>query len=262
MSVSPFDRPDDGSDPNPPVPPPSNYPPPPDDVGGTGYSGPGRDDADWNSGLPPTLTVGGAISFGWNTFKSNAGVWIGVAAIAAVVQIVLNFVFGGAGRSTDMSDAFSVWSIVGTIVSAIVGYLIHAALVRGALHEIDGRRPTIGSFFQFGNVAAIILASILVVVMVTVGFVLLIIPGIVLLFLTWWTLQFVVDRNDDALTAVTSSMRAISSHAGTLTLLALALTGINILGLIPCGLGLFVTVPITIIASTYAYRVVSHNTRA
>ena len=52
-------------------------------------------------------------------------------------------------------------------------------------------------------------------------------------------------------------MAAISSQAGTLFLLALALIGINILGAIPLGLGLLVTVPLSIIASTYAYRVVS-----
>jgi uncharacterized membrane protein len=40
-------------------------------------------------------------------------------------------------------------------------------------------------------------------------------------------------------------------------LLALALIGINILGAIPLGLGLLITVPVSAIASTYAYRVVS-----
>lgn len=294
MSVPPPNGPDDGSDPDhsqspqnpsgtypppgnyPPSssypPPPENYPPPPGNFGGAyygdagrggiGHGGAGPSGVGPSGGLAPTLSVGDAISFGWNTFKNNVGVWVGVAVIAAVVQIVLNFVFGGAGRSSNLSDAFGVWGIIGTIVTAIVGYLFHAALIRGALHEIDGHKPTIGSFFQFGNVAAIILASILVVIIVTVGFVLLIIPGIVLLFLTWWTLQFVVDRNDDAITAVKSSMRAVSSNAGTLILLALALFGINLVGLIPCGLGLLVTIPVTIITSTYAYRVVSRGTFA
>lgn len=238
-------------------PPPGNYPPP-----GGNYSPPPGNygPSGFGSGMPPTLGVGDAISFGWNKFKDNAGVWIGVVLIAAVIQIVLNLIFGGFGRSSDdFSAILSVWSIIGTVVSAIAGYLINAAFVRGALHEVDGNKPAIGSFFQFSNVGAIIIASFLVGIAAGIGLILLVIPGIIVIFLTWWTLQFVVDRNEDAITAIKSSFRAISSNAGQLFVLALALVGINILGLIPCGLGLLVTIPITIIASTYAYRFVTRN---
>ncbi|WP_037142367.1 membrane protein [Rhodococcoides fascians] len=239
-------------------PPPGNYPPPPGNYppspgyGGQGYGGHGV-------GLPPTLNVGDALSFGWNKFKDNAGVWIGIVVIAAVVQVILNLVFGRSGNSGDVSALFGIWSIIGTVVSAIVGYIINAAFIRGALHEVDGNKPAIGSFFQFANVASIIIASVLVAIMVLVGFVLLVIPGLVLTFLSWWTLQFVIDRNEDAVAAIKSSFRAISSNAGQLFLLALAIIGINILGAIPCFLGLLVTIPISAIASTYAYRIVSRT---
>ncbi len=241
-----------GSYPPPPgnyPPPPGNYPPPPGNYGvhGSGFGG----------GLPPTLDIGGAISFGWNKFKDNAGVWVGIVFIAAVLQLVINLIFGGFDTSGDVSSNFDVLGIIGTLVGAVVTYLIQAAMVRGALHEVDGTKPKIGSFFQFANVPAIIIASVLIGILATIGFVLLIIPGIIVVFLTWWTLQFVVDRNEDAITAIKSSFKAISSNAGQLFLLALALVGINILGAIPCGLGLLVTIPITIIASTYAYRIVT-----
>jgi uncharacterized membrane protein len=76
-------------------------------------------------------------------------------------------------------------------------------------------------------------------------------------FLSWWTLQFVIDRHDSAIEGFRSSFRAISSQAGPVFLLALALIGINILGAIPLGLGLLITIPLSTIASTYAYRAVS-----
>ncbi|WP_308115328.1 MULTISPECIES: hypothetical protein [unclassified Rhodococcus (in: high G+C Gram-positive bacteria)] len=259
MSENPPDGPQYGSSPDPERPdlgknePGRGYPPPP------GNYGPGNYGAGNYRGVPTTLSVGDAVSFGWNRFKDNAGVWIGIAVIAAVIQIVINLIFGGTDTSGDLSAGFGALAIIGTVISTVVGYLIQASLIRGALHEVDGNKPAIGSFFQFGNVAAIILASFLVGILVLVGFVLLIIPGIILTFLTWWTLQFVIDRNQDAITAIKSSVKAISSNAGQLILLALALVGINILGVIPCGLGLLVTIPITMIASTYAYRVVSQS---
>ncbi|MGW6425852.1 hypothetical protein ACWF82_24530 [Nocardia sp. NPDC055053] len=210
----------------------------------------------------PKLGVGDAIGYGWDKFKNNAVVWVAIVLIAFIIQVAINFLFG-LGNTTDtdadgdFSIGFGIWQFIGTVVSAIIGYLISAAFVRGALHETDGRKPGFGDFFKFTNVGAVILAGILVGLATGIGLVLCILPGLVIAFFTWWTMQFVIDRDQDAITAIKSSFSAISSNAGPLLLLALALFGINIVGALLCGLGLLVTVPLTIIASTYAYRVVT-----
>jgi uncharacterized membrane protein len=206
------------------------------------------------------LSVGDAIRYGWDRFKVNAWTWIGAVVIAAIIQGVLNAFFGN--RSAFRVDTFgqSLWTvgwIIGSIVTVVVGYLINAAFVRGALYEVDGQRPSLGSFFRFTNVVNVILAGILVGVVTAVGLILFVIPGLIVGFLSWWTLQFVIDRHESAIEGFRSSFRAISSQAGRVFLLALALIGINILGAIPLGLGLLITVPVSTIASTYAYRVVS-----
>ena len=213
-----------------------------------------------NGPVSSQLSVGDAVSYGWQRFKANAGTWIGVAVIAVLIQILLNVLFGP--QSVYRMDAAreSAWTfgvVLGSIVTTVVGYLINAAMVRGALHEVDGQRPSIGSFFQFTNVGNVILASILVGLLGAIGLLLFVIPGVIVIFLSWWTLQFVIDRDESAITGIGSSFRAISSQAGRVLLLALALFGINVLGAIPFGLGLLVTLPLTMIASTYAYRVVS-----
>ncbi|KMJ51711.1 proline rich protein [Rhodococcoides fascians] len=192
------------------------------------------------------LSVGTAIGYAFEKFKQNALVWIGIVLIAAIIQGVLNVVL--------RSDSI-VLSLIFSIIVGVVALLIQAALVRGALHEVDGVKPAFGSFFQFGNVAAVIIAGILVGIATSIGFVLLIIPGIVITFFTWWTFQFVIDRGDEPIPAIKASAQAIASNGGTLFVLALALVGLNIVGAIPLGLGLLVTIPITIIAGTYAYRV-------
>jgi hypothetical protein len=206
------------------------------------------------------LSVGDAVRYGWNRFKSNPWTWIGAVVLAVIIQGALNSLFGN--RSTFRLDTFgqSFWTlgwIIGSLVTTVIGYLIDAALVRGALHEVDGQRSSLGSFFRFTNVGNVILASILVGVLTTIGLVLFVIPGLIVAFLSWWTLQYVIDRGDSATEGLRSSFRAISSQAGPVLLLALALIGINILGAIPFGLGLLITIPVSVIASTYAYRVVS-----
>jgi len=193
--------------------------------------------------------VGDAISYAWRKFAGNALSWVVLMLIAGIIQGLLNWAFND-------RDSFAT-NVIGTLVIAIVGYLLQAAFVTGALQETDGTKPSIGSFFRLRNIGAVIVACFLVAVLTTVGLILLIIPGLIVMFMTWWTLQFVIDRNQDPITAIKSSFGAIASDWGTLLLLALAMIGLNILGLIPLGLGLFITVPMTIIASTYAYRVIT-----
>ncbi|WP_241387296.1 hypothetical protein [Rhodococcus sp. CH91] len=242
----PGDYPPPGS--YPPPPPGGNYPPPPGDYGAGGIGGPATN----------RLTVGDAISYGWSKFRGNPGVWIVFMLIAFLVQGLISGIFngfdGGIDITTETTD-FTLLNFVGSIVSAIVGYLIQAAFVRGALSEVDGQRPAFGTFLQVGPIGAVIVAGLLVAIGTSIGFVLCILPGLAFAFFTWWTMQFVIDRNQDAITAIKSSINAVRSNAGTLFLLALALLGINIAGTLLCLVGLLVSVPVSIIAVTYAYRV-------
>lgn len=243
-------------------PPPGGYPPPPGQGGympppPPGYGPPSPPPPGFGGpGGVPQLTVGDALGYAWNKYKANAGVWIGILLVIVLIEVALSLNFGRDSDSMNVASFYTVWSVIGTIVSVVVGYLVNAALVRGALHELDGNTPTIGSFFQFTNVGAVILASLLVGLMSGIGFVLLIIPGIIIVFLTWWTLQFVIDQQQDAIPAIKSSFGAISQNVGPLALLTLALIALNIVGFLLCLVGLLVSYPVTIIASTYAYRVV------
>ena len=131
-----------------------------------------------------------------------------------LISFGINLLFGGFDFSTDGSTSVSALSIIGGLVSIVVSILIQAAYVRGALHEVDGNKPAFGSFFQFSNIGAVILASILVGFAVAIGLVLLIIPGIVIAFLTYFTLQFVIDQDQDPVTAIKSSASVISKNVG------------------------------------------------
>ena len=86
-------------------------------------------------GTSSALTVGDAIGYGWARFKANPWPWIGAVVLAAVIQSVVNTLFGE--RSAFRIDTYgqSFWTfswIIGSLVTTVVGYLINAALVRGA----------------------------------------------------------------------------------------------------------------------------------
>ncbi|WP_024792944.1 hypothetical protein [Tomitella biformata] len=233
-------------------PPFGNYPPPP--AGGFGdYPAAG-----------PTLNVGDALGFGWSRFKDNALPWIGIVLLTAVVSGVLSLLGGGSFSTTSFSDgtteintSFGARYVLFMLLTLIVGWIFQAAMVRGALDEVDGRKPGFGAFFQLPNIGMILLTGLIVGVLTTIGFALLFIPGVIVLFLSYFAMQFVVDKKLPAIDAVKSSWSVISKNVGPLLLLALAVIGINIIGILVCFVGLLVTLPITGIAVSYAYRALS-----
>jgi hypothetical protein len=236
-------------------PPPGYGQPPP------GYGGAYPGGAYGEGGFAPQLSVGAAISYGWEKFKANWGVWVGISLIAVIISVVVQLPFGGfdGGFGTgDMDSGFGagslILSMIGLVVSFVVGALIQAAFVRGALHELNGNKPNFGAFFQFGNIAQVFVASLIVGAITSIGYLLCVIPGVIVMFLTWYTLTFVLDQNQDATTAIKSSFNLTSQNVGPLLLLALACVGLNIVGALLCLIGLLVSGPVTLIAATYAYR--------
>lgn len=220
-------------------PPYGNYPPPP--AGGFG---------DYPS-APATFNVGDALTYGWTRFKDNPGVWIGIVLLTLVVSGGLNAIGNGTRES-----AYGV-AVLFSIVSVLVSWYLQAAVTRGSLDEADGKKPAFGDFFQLRNVGQILLTSFLVSVMVAVGLILLIIPGIIVGFLSFLAVQFVVDQKLPAFEAIKASWSLTSKNAGPLVLLALAVIGLNLVGLLLCVVGLLVTLPVTGIAISYAYRSLS-----
>ncbi|MED5802274.1 hypothetical protein VX037_14665 [Gordonia sp. Z-3] len=224
---------------------PGGYPPPPGDYGAPGAYGGGA----YGAPTAEQFSIGEAFSYGWNRYKENALSWIVVILISLVVSGVIQWL---GNISSDYGRIFWISAIFG-IIATIIGYIFQGAYARGALDETSGSKPDIGRFFNV-NFAAVIITAFLVGLGTFIGLILLIIPGIVFAFLAYWSLTFVVDRDMDPIEGIKASFSVISKNAGTLFLLALAVIGLNIVGALLCLVGLLVTLPVTMIATTYAYR--------
>ncbi|WP_157446617.1 hypothetical protein [Cellulosimicrobium sp. TH-20] len=235
------------------------YPPPPGSYPGAagGYGGqPGY--------AGPAFGVGDAISYGWRRVTSNLGPWILVALIFLAVNIAWSWITGGFDQLQDQFDYSDTnFAALGgltftrallAIVGTAIGYLITAFFTRGALDEVDGRRPDVAAFFRIGNVLNVLLAALIVGILSGIGFFLCVLPGLAMLLFSAFVYYVALDQGVDAITAIRTSFSLVAKNFGQVFLLLLALVGINILGAIPCGLGLFVTLPLSYVAVGYAYR--------
>ncbi|MBL0887888.1 hypothetical protein [Myceligenerans indicum] len=211
------------------------------------------------SGAPaPAFRVGEALGYGWNKFAGNALLWIVFVLLLLVVSVVFNS--GNIPSYQDMWDSSQTnsgvsfgGSLLG-LIGAVLAGIVQGLGTNAALREVSGQKPTFGSLFQAPNLGMIIVAALLLIAAEFVGFLVCGIGLLVVLVFAVFTYQGVIDKNQNAWEAFTASFRLVGKNFGAVFLLELALFGINILGLIPCGLGLLITIPLSYIALSFAYR--------
>lgn len=242
--------PDGGSPPPPPPTPPGGFPPPPP---------PSQPWVYVPSATP--LAVGVVVKYAWEKFKSNPVVWIvGILALI-VVEGVLQSIFAGIGSSSSgrFLGVWSIASIIGTLVSVVIGYFVQASLTRAALEETSGVKATFQSFMNYKGIdlGQILIAAIVIGLATSIGTVLCFLPGIAVALVSCFVLPFIIEDKQDAMTAIRSSWNLWSKNFGTLIGPGLALFGLVVAGFIVCGVGALITLPLAYIGINYGYRVLT-----
>jgi hypothetical protein len=215
--------------------------------------------------------VGDAFNYGWKKFQEYLGPILIAMLLFLVVAGVVNFIgalfAGGFGEIADPDNIgigmfFSFGYIVFSLLGALVSLLIQAAVVRGALDITKGERIELSTFLSTENLGQIVLAAILLAIGTTIGIILCVIPGLILIFYSQFTYQFIIDKGLPAWDAIKASFDMVNRNLGTVVVLFLASLLAFFIGAILCGIGLLVTIPVTIIATAYAYRMMSGQTVA
>ena len=180
------------------------------------------------------FTNGEAIKFGWeHTLKH---VWFLVGLILFIV-----FLSAGLGRIPGLSFAIGIFASISIIAVALE---IHA-----------GRSLSIKHFHsKYHVVLEYLVATVLYAAMVIVGFILLIIPGVYLALKYQFYKFLIVDKEMQPIEALKESARMTKGHMWQLFWLFWLALGINILGLLALGVGLFITIPTTLLAYTFVYK--------
>ena len=168
------------------------------------------------------------ISQGWEVVKTDIGLFMGLT--------VLYMIVGSAGS-------------VLTQGPMQVGFHLACMkkLVRG--------RMEIGDLFQgFNFFVAAFVAALLIAVFATVGILLCIIPGLVISAMYMFTYLFVLDKRLEFWPAMEASHGVVKNDYVGFVLFLFGLGLLNIVGALCCIVGLLVTIPISMMAITIAYR--------
>jgi hypothetical protein len=233
--------------------PPAPPPPPPPPVPG---------------GAAP-FQVGEAFNYGWKKFQEYLGPILIAMVIFFLVSALVNWIAvllgGGFEEMTDPDDIgigmfFGVGYLLFSLLSALVSLLIQAAIVRGALEITKGERVDLSTFLSTEHLGQVVLAAILLAIGTAIGLILCIIPGLILIFFSMFTYQFILDKGLPAFDAIKASFALVNQNLGSVVGLFFASILAIIVGALLCGIGLIVAIPVTIIATAYAYRILSGQT--
>jgi uncharacterized membrane protein len=184
-----------------------------------------------------SLPLGGYLKTGWGLFLNYPWGFIGFCLAYVAIEMVLAFI-----------------PLIGRVASFVTGpaLLMGSFLVSAKL--LQGHAPQFSDFFLgFRFFFPLLLTALVGALLTTIGFLLLIIPGIYLLVCYIFAYSLVVDRRLDFWAAMELSRSTVNpiwfGMFGFLLLLML----INLAGIVALGIGLLVTIPVTMCTLTAAY---------
>jgi len=185
------------------------------------------------------IAIGESIEFGWSAVKSHLVFFICIFLLFAA----LSFMSYGAG-------AIGTQVVLGLLVSGIsLGY------IKLSIDMVDGKAPEFKELFScFSLLLKYLIAAIIYTIVVAIGLVLFVIPGVI------WAVQFgfypyvIVKERLGPLSALRKSSTLTAGVKGKLIIFAFALLGINLLGVVALGIGIIITMPMSVIAAAHVFR--------
>ena len=194
------------------------------------------------------FTIEEALRFGWDVMKNNLAFFVLFLLILWVAEGIPSGLQG-------IFYKYSALVIIMGLVSFVIGIFVNMAVVRVGLRFTDGETAEYSDIYMsYPLFWKFLGGAILYGLIVLGGLILFIVPGI------YWGIKyhffayFIIDEGLGPVEALRRSGEITYGSKWELLLLALAFFGINLLGLLACFVGLFITAPITLVALAYVYR--------
>jgi len=174
---------------------------------------------------------------GWETFKKNAGPFVGFTALFIVINMVIGAI-----------------PIIGNLISMGINGPLMAGFYLVAFKIFKNKQTVFGDFFKgFDFFLPLFLAGLVGGLLAGVGILLLILPGIYLAIGYVFSSLLIIDKKMDFWQALEVSRRIVTRHWFAIFLFIVIVSVINLLGLLVVGLGMLITMPVTACALAASY---------
>lgn len=248
------------------------------------YAAPGAEAAESPSvpvgGEPQPWSVGEVVSGGWHAYKAHwAPLTFGylVAMLLGAMPGQVAPMAALAGTLEEGTLAYYALHLPLSVVGWLVAEFLAAGFTRAAMRALRTNDASFGDFFAAGGrffafvgmsflrTVATALASLVFVValalavakvvspLVVLPALLFVVPGVIVALGLSLAPFYVIDQNLGPVASLQASWAATRGHKGHLFALMLVETGVILLGMAACCLGLFAAVPIMVLARAIVY---------
>ena len=199
-----------------------------------------------------------AIRFGWDRMRENLAFFI----VLLIVIFLVNIFF------ETFADLFQerlpVFSLLFSLGGILVSFLVNFVLIRAGLNICDAIPLKVHELLQFTlpQFLKFTLGYILYMLLVFAGFLLLIVPGLIWMIKYQYVLYLIVDKDSPIGEAFSESGRITSGVRWKLLWFVIVIMLVNVAGLLFFVIGLFATIPTTMIAMAYVYRKLSSSSES
>ena len=215
--------------------------------------------AEWtyaDTETPVTFSYGDCLRFAWHEIKTDPALTIaGLLVIPMAVQMIPQLFV-----ETIPEDLWFIGLVI-ALAAAAAQMIVTLGIAGITLKICDGRLAGFGDLLAYYPLLlTYFLSSLLLFGICFIGFLLLIIPGII--FMLWFQFYVlaIVDKNAGPVEALKISHATAKGNFRHIFVFWCVMFAVNLVGMIPCGLGLFVTVPMSFIAWAYLYRTLQGRT--
>jgi uncharacterized membrane protein len=191
-----------------------------------------------------------AISFGWETMKKNIGFFIGLIIIATLIKNIPSWI---GDYAKDQGLVFV--SIILNGAAVILALVVELGKIKISLKFCKGIKGEFDDLLSsFDLLINFIAAAVIYMLIIVGGLFLLIVPGII------WGVKFslfpyfMVEKELGPIEALKASAIATNGAKTDLLLFGMLLGLINIAGALFFLIGLFATLPTSMVAYAYVYR--------
>ncbi len=194
---------------------------------------------------PAIFSTSEALRFGWEKTKTNLKPLL-ILGFAAAFLALLN---QGLSRPHGYGDPVLLLFVQALQVGVAMLF------ARAALRIHDGQPVLLAKLGEMlKGYLTFFAATLICELIVGFGLVLLIVPGLIWAARFGFAPMLVLDRELDPIEALKESSRIGEGLRWPLIKFGLALVGINLLGAIAAGLGLFLSIPVSFLAGVHVLR--------
>jgi hypothetical protein len=199
------------------------------------------------------VKIGEYFGRGWEIFKQKAPLFVLYTILLVAIQAVIAFLPYplGPGGGEDAPPGGGILNFAFNVVTPVLA----AGYYFVAFQVARRRSAEFNDFFQgFNRFLPIFLTSLISGLLTVIGFALLVLPGIYLAVAYLFAQPLVIDKSADFWQAMETSRKLITKKWFSFFVLLLAIFFLNLGGALLLGIGLLVTIPLSVCIVAAAYE--------